>query len=149
VVAHLGKGPARTTEAGRKAEYTAHSDFCGALADLQKHLGALIGALLEHDVEDRTIRLLIIWRHAVRDASNEANQMRDHGQIGVYEDARPKGEGWVGSWHIGGGTFGKTSLYTRQNDRGQLCNWVVVKNAVYNPDIHANNLWNNAEKWFW
>jgi hypothetical protein len=90
-----------------------------------------------------------VWQQAVRIASNHANQMRDYGQIGVYEDATPKGDGWVGSWPIGSGTFGKTYRYIRQNDSGQLCNRIVVKDAVYNYGLYEINLWENVEKWFW
>jgi hypothetical protein len=84
----------------------------------------------------------------VRNASIDANQkLRDHGKIGAYDDAMPKGDGWVGSWPIAGGTFGKTSLYVRQNDGGQLCNRAVVKDADYKFGQYHNNIWN--ANWFW
>jgi hypothetical protein len=106
-VDNLGRGP-RLTDAARKAEYKARSEFSGAVASLQRDLGALIGALVEYQPQARTVELLRGWREVVRDASNEANQeLRDHRKIGAYEDAMPKGDGWVGSWPLGGGNFGR------------------------------------------
>jgi hypothetical protein len=39
------------------------------------------------------------------------------------------------------------SLYIRQNDVGQLCNRIVVKDTDYKFGQYHNNIWN--ANWFW
>jgi len=115
---------------------------------LLKIFGALVTAQKTHGVDDQTIALTESWQATVWDQNIEANRnFARHDQVSAYESAMPRGEGWVGSWPLGSGSFGKTHLFVQQNSRGQICNRIVVKDCDHDRTDGTRKLW--AAKWFW
>lgn len=129
------------------------AEVCSAWAELHSGLGALIALLDKRPdgdkVDDQTTDLMKKWQAACRDGNKVANEsMKEDSQMATYEDAIPSGEGWMGSWPLGAGAYGRTLLYVRQNNRGRIDNRVVVKDCDYNLTRNGRELWDQLG-WFW
>ena len=119
----------------------------GANADLWLALGVLVEALESQasgHLDPRTVGLTKRWRAAVWDDLTESNEnVATHDKVDMYETPKPQGERWIGSWPLGSGTFGSTHLFIQQDENGQICNRVVVKDC----DYEKQEIWD--QEWFW
>ena len=136
--------------------YNRLAGLSGARSNLYLALGALITAQKSPDsrhVDQQPIALMERWRAVVWDDLMHANDaVAKHDRLEDYESPVPRVESWVGSWPLGSGASGTTHLFVNQNEHGQICNRVVIKNCDNDQNDYQRRLWDRRDtdnNWSW
>lgn len=137
---------------GRATSYQrrkTHEGESKTSADLSLALGALIVAQKVNNVDEESIRLTEEWQATVRAGNIKSHESSvGNEDVAGYESAIAHGDGWVGSWPLGSGTFGRAHLFVRQSGRGQICRRLVVKDCDYESGTAQRDIWDLFD-WFW
>lgn len=137
-----------TAKSTNRERYEALSDLSRIYADILLGLNTLIAAQEKEQVEARVRELTVKWRNHEREEGETSREpVKDYLRLSSYEEPFPDDDRWIGFWPHGGGSFGKTQLYQRQDEHGRVSNRVVVKDCDYDTD-DKRYYWNDTT-WFW
>ena len=134
----------KSTQNAAKPEVEVFRDLSGRSSTLCAALAHLLHMQRKHGQDQTIINLTRDWEAAAKITHRDINErLRELTGTENLDDAIPNEKDWIGSWHLGAGSFGRAPMDAQLSNTGSIINRVVAKECDFNRDKDTRDTWDN------